>query len=102
MLGFNTATSYSNSNPDEPFVTFSNLPRDVTIKIFTLSGSLIRTLTTEDKPSPDSPFLNWDLKNEDDLRVASGMYLAIVNAPGYGEKILKIAIVMPQKQIQNY
>lgn len=102
LLGFNTATSYSNSNPDEPFVTFSNLPRDVTIKIFTLSGSLIRTLTTEDKSFPDSPFINWDLKNEDDLRVASGMYLAIVNAPGYGEKILKIAIVMPQKQIQNY
>ncbi len=102
LLGFNTATSYSNANPDEPFVTFSNLPRDVTIKIFTLSGSLIRTLTTEDKSSPDSPFLNWDLKNEDDLRVASGLYLAIVNAPGYGEKVLKVAIVMPQKQIQNY
>ncbi len=103
LFAYNPATSYNAStNPDDAFVTFSNLPTDVTIKIFTLSGTLIRTLTTTDKSSPTSPFLRWDLQNQDGLRVASGMYLAIVSAPGYGEKILKFAIIMPQKQIQRF
>jgi hypothetical protein len=102
LFAFNAATSYNNGNPDEPFVTFSNLPEEITIKIYTLSGVLIRTLTTQDKSSPTSPFLRWNLQNESDLRVASGMYLAIVSSPGYGTKILKFAIIMPQKQIQRF
>jgi hypothetical protein len=103
LFAYNPATSYNpNASPDEPFVTFSNLPTEVTVKIFSLSGMLLRTLTTADKSSPTSPFLKWDLLNKDGLRVASGMYFAIVSAPGFGEKILKFAIIMPQKQIKYY
>ncbi len=102
LYGFNPATSYTNSPVDEPFVTFSNLPDEVTIKIFTLSGSLIRTLRTTDKSNPASPYLRWNLLNENGLRVASGLYLAIVSSPKYGEKILKFSIIMPQKQLQRY
>jgi len=36
------------------------------------------------------------------LRVASGMFLAIVSNPIYGDKVLKFAIIMPQKQIQRF
>ncbi|WP_337865212.1 hypothetical protein [Ignavibacterium sp.] len=103
LFGFNPATSYDPSNsPDEPFVTFSNLPDEVTIKIFTLGGTLVRTLNTSDKSSPSSTFLRWNLKNEDGLRVASGLYIAIVSSPKFGEKILKFSIIQPQKQIQQY
>jgi hypothetical protein len=102
LYGFNQATSYVSGNPDEPFVTFINLPEPVTIKIYTLSGMLIRTLTSADKSSPTSPFLNWNLQNEDDLRVASGVYLAIVSSPEFGSKVLKLSIIMPQKQLQKY
>lgn len=105
LFGFNPATSWTSGvsgNPDEPFVTFSNLPEDINIKIFSLSGQLLRTLTTDDKDSPTSPFLRWDLLNETGLRVASGLYIAIVSSPKYGEKILKFSIVMPQKQIPKY
>jgi len=42
------------------------------------------------------------LQNESALRVASGMYLAIVSNPKYGDKVLKFAIIMPQKQIQRF
>jgi len=42
------------------------------------------------------------LRNEDGLRVASGMYIAILTNPDFGDKILKFAIIMPQKQILNY
>jgi hypothetical protein len=102
LFAYNPATSYSGGNPDEPFVTFSNLPTDITIKVYSLSGILVRTLTTDDKASPTSPFLRWNLQNENGLRVASGMYMAIVTSPLYGEKILKFAVIMPQKQIQFY
>jgi hypothetical protein len=102
LYGFNPATSYTNIPSDEPFVTFSNLPRDITITIYSLSGNKLRTLTTDDKSSPSSPFLEWDLKNESGIRVASGLYLAIVDSPKYGQKILKFSIIMPQKQLQKY
>ena len=102
LYGFNAATSYTNSSPDEPFVTFSNLPEEITIKIYTLSGTLIRTLTTADKSTLSSPFIQWNLQNESGLRVASGLYIAIVSSPKYGDKILKFSLILPQKQIQKY
>ncbi len=101
LYAYNPIGSYVQGDkykPDEPFVTFSNLPNEVTIKIFSLSGTKLRTLEKNDT----NPFLNWDLKNEDGLRVASGMYIAIVSNPKYGDKVLKFAIIMPQKQIQRY
>ena len=102
LYGYNIATSYTNSPADEPFVTFSNLPEEVSVKVYSLSGQLLRTLGVADKSSPSSPFLTWNLQNESGLRVASGMYFAIVTSPKYGEKVLKFAIIMPQKQIQKY
>lgn len=99
LFAYNPATSYNRTHsPDEPFVTFSNLPEAVTIKIYTVSGSLIRTLTEDDKQEgASSPFLRWDLKNQNGSRVASGMYLAIVTAPGFGEKLLKFGVILPKK-----
>ncbi len=102
LYGFNPATSYTNSPPDEPFVTFSNLPRDVTVTIYSLSGNKLRTLSTGDKSLPSSPFLQWDLKNDAGIRAASGLYIAIVDSPKYGQKILKFSIIMPQKQLKKY
>ncbi|MBU0560408.1 MAG: hypothetical protein KKD86_01785 [Bacteroidetes bacterium] len=103
LFGFNPMTGYSatGGRPDEPFVTFINLPEVVTVKIFTLSGILVRTLTEADKPAM-SPTMRWDLQNEDRLRVASGMYLAVVNSPGLGDKVLKFSVILPQKQIQRF
>ncbi|MBK9098342.1 MAG: hypothetical protein IPM14_09565 [bacterium] len=102
LFGYNTLSNYYSNTPDEPFVTFTNLPEEVTVKIYSLSGTLLRTLTTDDKDSPTSPFLRWNLQNESELRVASGMYLAIVSSPKFGDKVLKFAIIMPQKQIQRF
>ncbi len=102
LYGFNVATSYTNSPSDEPFVTFSNLPEEITVKVYSLSGQLLRTLTQDDKSVPTSPFLRWDLQNESGLRVASGLYLAIVSSPKFGEKVLKFSIIMPEKQIQKF
>src|SRR5690606_31433210 len=52
-------------------VRFTNLPPQVTIRIYTVAGSLIRELT-KDGPSRS---LDWNLETFNDLPVASGMYL---------------------------
>ena len=57
LYGYNELSSYYTNTPDEPYVTFTNLPEQITVKIYSLSGSLLRTLTTDDKASPTSPFL---------------------------------------------
>ena len=98
LFAYNSAASYSGQAFDEPYVTFSNLPNEVSIKIFSLSGTLLIELAKNNT----SPFLTWDLKNADNLRVASGMYIAIVHNPQLGDKVLKFAIIMPQKQILKY
>ena len=98
LFGINEDVSYTGGRYDEPYVTFNNLPDNVTVNIYSLSGVLVRTL---EKSDPSS-ILRWDLENESDLRVASGMYIALISNPEFGEKVLKLAIIMPQKQIQNY
>ena len=102
LYAYNPAVAYygdvANPKNDEPFVTFINLPDEVTIKIYTLSGQLLKVLHKNDK----SFTMNWDLKNRDGLRVASGVYLAVVSSPGLGEKVLKFAIIQPQKQIKRF
>jgi len=98
LFAHNPLVSYTGQAADDPYITFSNLPNQVTIKIYSLSGALLRTLTKDNF----SPFFTWNLKNEDNLRVASGMYIAIVSNPQFGDKILKFAIIMPQKQITQF
>ncbi len=68
-------------------VRFINLPDAATIRIFTLSGTLIRTLQANNTRSFD-----WDLETENGLPVASGMYLVHVDTPA-GERVLKLAVV---------
>jgi hypothetical protein len=73
-------------------VDFRNLPREVTIRIFTISGRLINTLHHTSNSEFDS-FISWDLKSNDGLDVAYGVYIYHVNAPGIGEKIGRIALI---------
>jgi hypothetical protein len=87
------------------FVTFSNLPDTYKIRIFSLSGDLVRTIargTAEDAGVNTTSFEKWDLKNDFGLYVASGMYLAHIEIPDVGNKILKIAIVQPDQGLNRY
>jgi hypothetical protein len=101
LYGYNPYTAYNNLAADDPFVTFTNLPNEeITIKVYSLSGTLLRTLVKD--PNSTSPFLNWNLQNESGLRVASGLYIAIVSSPKYGDKVLKFSLIMPQKQLPRF
>ena len=102
-------------NPQEPdrftrFVTFYRLPpvtptpgsphaTKTTIRIFDLSGALVRTLEKED----NSQFLRWDLRNNSDIQVASGAYIAHIEMPDLGaEKVLKLFIIQSAQIIKYY
>jgi len=63
-----------------------NLPRRATVKVYTLDGVLVRKL---DKDDATAQFIDWDLKNERGVPVASGMYLFHVKIDGVGETVVK-------------
>lgn len=95
LFGYNASSQSFGYEVDEAFVTFSNLPPKVNIKIYSLSGTLVRELDKNDEAS----IIRWDLKNESDYLVASGLYIALIENPDLGQKVLKFSIIMPQKQI---
>jgi len=81
------------------FVTFNHLPQKATIRIFNLAGQLVRTIQKDDP----SQFLRWDLNNQDNFPVASGIYIVHVDMPDLGiAKVLKVAIIQEQEVLDTY
>jgi len=70
----------------EPLVRFVNLPERATVRIFTISGDLVRILhhfqTSGGESGGSAP---WDLRNDDGRRATSGVYLYSVDTPS-GER----------------
>jgi hypothetical protein len=76
------------------FVRFTNLPNQVTVRIYTIAGVFVNKIEKDDP----SQWLDWNLLNIDNLPVATGIYIAHLDMPGIGEKIMKIAVIQ-EKQI---
>jgi len=83
----------------DKFVTFRHLPLKCTIKIYTLNGDLIKTLEKNDPPGSTNSTLEWNLQNESKVPVASGIYIALIDAPGIGTKVIKIVVFTAQERI---
>ncbi len=105
-------------------VKITNLPNNCTIKIYTLDGVLVRTLTQALNLDPvtnkqieitDGYNLNsttggaaldnsvkWDLKNQAAIPVASGIYLFDIDVPGVGHKILKWFGAVRPTDVSNF
>jgi hypothetical protein len=81
------------------FVTFNHLPAKATIRVFSIAGVLLRTIQKEDP----TQFATWDLLNESNLPVASGVYVIYIDLPELGKtKTLKLAVVREQQFLQIY
>ncbi len=72
-------------------IDFRNLPQECTIRIFTVSGRLVKVIE-HSAPVEDS-IRSWNLQTEDGLDVAFGVYIYHVEAPGIGEKIGRFSII---------
>ncbi len=100
------------SDAFDKVIKFINLPAQCTIRIFTVSGDLVRTirhhsssnndrintdpLTTGAQLAPQETAIErWDLRNTRGRFVASGMYIAIVDATG-GRVAVKFAVIQEE------
>lgn len=72
-------------------IHFINLPRQCTIRIYTVSGKLVETI--EHNSTIDNGQEPWNMVSKDGMDIAFGIYIYHIDAPGVGEKIDKFAII---------
>ncbi len=94
---------YFGYNPEERtpvgrMMQFTHLPPEATIRIFNLAGQLVKKIEHID----GTQFETWDLTNNFDILVASGMYIAYIYSEEYGDKILKLAVIQAEQRLDVY
>jgi hypothetical protein len=95
-------SNYENASQLETKVRIINLPTGVengvqqgcTIRIYTVDGTLVRTLgptavTRDASIGAENTTVDWDLHNQAGIPIAGGMYLIHVSVPGIGERVIK-------------
>jgi hypothetical protein len=70
---------------------FTHLPAQCTIRIFTVDGALVQTL--EHSTPIDDGTEDWNMLSKDKLSISYGVYIAYVDAPGIGSKVVKFAVI---------
>ncbi|MEA1979562.1 MAG: hypothetical protein U9N54_01120 [candidate division Zixibacteria bacterium] len=79
-------------------IRFTNLPEECTIRIFSLSGDQVAKIEKDNTET----WTNWDILNTDGVPLASGIYVYLVEAPGFGQKVGKLAIFVEEEQLGQY
>lgn len=87
------------SSVTDRFVTISGLPATSIIRIFTLAGRLVRTIY---RNTTSTSLEKWDLRNDEGIKVASGLYVIHIDAPGIGTKVLKLMVLYPDERLNAY
>jgi len=88
------------TSPTDKYVTFNHLPNNATIRIFDLSGVLVKTIY---HTSQTGQLDKWNLQNENNYPVASGVYIVHIDMPDLGTtKILKLAVIQAQQMLKVY
>ncbi|MBO4587028.1 MAG: hypothetical protein J5677_04345 [Bacteroidales bacterium] len=97
-------SAYETASQLETKVRIVNLPTGVengvkkgcTIRIYTVDGTLVRTLgptavsrELSDGHNAENTTVDWDLHNQTGIPIAGGMYLIHVTVPGIGERVIK-------------
>lgn len=79
-------------------VKITNLPENCSIKIYNMSGTLIRAYQKADPLN----FLDWDLKNQVGIPISSGVYIIHIEVPNVGETVIKWFGVMRPVDLNNF
>lgn len=86
-------------SPGNNAIKFHHLPATCTIKIFNLSGELIDIVEKDDA---STSIATWDVLTDNGLPVASGIYVYVVEAPGIGQKVGKMAVFVEDEVLKIY
>ena len=84
-------TNSLETSANDKVLMFVNLPNQAIIRIYSLSGILVRVLTHNDPTGGGEE--KWDLRNRDNQYVASGVYFYYVEAPDGSHKIGRLTVV---------
>ncbi|MBN1638462.1 MAG: hypothetical protein JW866_05820 [Ignavibacteriales bacterium] len=82
--------STQTSGRGEREIRFTYIPPGSKVTIYTVRGQLIKTLYHDDLFVGD---LYWNLRTEENLDVAYGVYVYVVEVPNVGTKIDKFALI---------
>ena len=80
-------------------IKFTHLPSKCTISIYNLGGDFIAEVVKDD---PSTSETTWNVQTREGLPVASGIYIYVVDAPGYGTKIGKMAVFTEAQVLDIY
>lgn len=72
-------------------IHFINLPAKCTIRIFNVSGTLVKTI--EHDSAFETGTAIWDVLSDEKFEIAYGVYVYHVDAPGVGQKTGTFAII---------
>ncbi len=72
-------------------IHFNHLPAKCTIRIYTVSGELVKVIEHDDIITNGTA--EWDLLTKDNLSASYGIYVYHVDAPGIGEHVGKFAVI---------
>jgi hypothetical protein len=90
-------STYETSKLDNR-VKITNLPEECVVTIYDMNGTLIRQFKKADPLTS----IDWDLKNTNNIPIASGTYIIHVKVDGVGEKVLKWFGVMRPVDLDNF
>jgi hypothetical protein len=90
-------SEYENNTLDKR-IKITNLPKECTISIYNVNGTLMRRFQKADEKTS----LDWELTNQADVPIASGVYLIHVKVPGVGERTLKWYGVMKPTDLNGF
>ena len=82
--------STQTSGRGEREVRFTYVPPGSKIQIFTVRGELVRTLYASDLYVGD---VYWNLRSDDNIEVAYGVYVYVIDAPDIGTTMGKLALI---------
>lgn len=91
---FEGATTNTNLQQNRE-LHFTGIPAPSTLRIFTVSGVLIREIDIQERDltSQYGGSYIWNMLTKDNLEISYGIYLYHIDAPGIGEKVGKFAVI---------
>ncbi len=81
--------SYRPDLRGERVIQFRNLPQECTVRIYTITGELVRTLHKNDLTN----YINWDVLSSESARIGYGVYIYHIETPTGATKIGRLGVI---------